>query len=328
MRSDAADGGPVEGAAAGGGPGWPRPVVAVLGATGSIGAQVAAAFGTTGYRVLAVARRRPPRAPGRQCVALDLATASAAETAGILTAAGAGLVVNATGGWLASAEENQQAHVEAVERLLDAAALMPARPRLVQIGSIHEFGPLEHGTAVDESYEPRPRTPYAVSKLAGSDAVLRAAREGRIEGVVLRAVNVFGPGVAAGSFLGTVVRRLRALPAGERLHLTVNSDQRDFVDVRDLADAVVRAAQSPLTALAVNIGRGEALGMRGMLGLLAEEAGLDPGVLELTGGPLRSKGGAWTRADVRLASRLLAWAPKISVRQSLRDMWEAAASEG
>ncbi|GAA3309054.1 hypothetical protein GCM10020295_72660 [Streptomyces cinereospinus] len=104
----------------------------------------------------------------------------------------------------------------------------------------------------------------------------------------------------------------------------MSRDRRDFVDVRDMADAVVRAAESPVSGRTVNIGRGEALDMRRMLELLVAEAGRGPGVLELTTRSVRSNGGSWTQADVRLANRLLGWAPKTSLRQSLRDMWEAA----
>jgi nucleoside-diphosphate-sugar epimerase len=305
--------------------GRPRPVVAVLGATGSIGTHVVSAFETRGHRVLAVARRRPPLTAGREFVELDLSATPSAEIAEILTKADARVMVNAAGGWLASLEENQLAHAELVKRLLRAAALMPAPPRFVQIGSIHEYGPVPHGTVIDESLEPKPQTPYGLSKLAGSSAVLRATRAGHVEGVVLRAANVYGPGVADGSFLGSVVRRLRELPTGDRLRLKVGKSERDFVDVRDLSDAVVRAARSSIAGRTVNIGRGEALDMRRMLELLVVEAGQDPGVLELTSGPVHSKGGDWTQVDVRLANRLLGWAPKTTVRQSLRDMWNAAA---
>ncbi|WUH88831.1 NAD(P)-dependent oxidoreductase [Streptomyces sp. NBC_00433] len=303
-----------------------RPVVAVLGATGTIGRQVVSAFETTGYPVLSVARTRPPAVSGHAFVAADLSAAPIAEIAGLLTAAGARVVVNASGGWLASPEENQRAHVDLVERLLRAAEMMPAPPRFVQIGSVHEYGPVPHGTVIEESYEPKPRTPYGLSKLAGSDAVLRAAREGRVPGVVLRAVNVFGPGTAGVGFLGSVVRGLRGLTPGDRLRLTVSRSQRDFVDVRDLADAVVRAAESSLAGQAVNIGRGEALDMSDLLTLLAAEAGYGPDVLDLASGSVRSHGGDWTRADIQRAGRLLDWAPKTSVRQSLRDMWESTAA--
>lgn len=324
MRNELADGGTGTAPVTGDRSGELRPVVAVLGATGSIGTHVVSAFESTGYRVLACARKCPPVVPGREYIDLDLSATSSAEIAEILTTAGARLVVNATGGWLASMEQNQHAHVELVQRLLYAAALMPTPPRFVQIGSIHEYGPVPHGTAIDESYEPAPRTPYGLSKLAGSNAVLQATRAGHVEGVVLRVVNVFGPGVAAGSFLGSVVRRLRALPAGDRLPLKVGRAQRDFVDVRDLADAVVRAAESSLAGRTFNIGRGEALDLHRILALLLVEAGQDPDVLELTSESVSSNGGDWTQVDGRLANRLLGWAPKISVRQSLRDMWEAA----
>ncbi|SHN06467.1 NAD-dependent epimerase/dehydratase family protein [Actinacidiphila paucisporea] len=303
-----------------------RPVVAVLGATGSIGRHVVSAFETTGYPVLSVARGRPPAAPGHAFVASDLSAAPIPEIAEILTTAGVRVVVNAAGGWLASPEDNQRAHVDLVERLLHAAALMPAPPRFIQIGSVHEYGPVPHGTVIDESYEPKPQTPYGRSKLAGSEAVLRATREGRVSGLVLRAVNVFGPGTAGVGFLGSVVHGLRALIPGDRLRLTVSRSQRDFVDVRDLADAVVRAAESSLAGQAVNIGRGEALDMVDLLTLLAAEAGHGPDVLDLASGSVRSHGGDWTRADIRLAGRFLDWAPKTSVRQSLRDMWESTAA--
>lgn len=304
--------------------GAPREAVAVLGANGSIGRHVVTAFETTGYRVLSVARKRLPGTGRSESVELDLSTASSARIAEALMATGARTVVNATGGWFASAQHNQHAHVEVVQRLMDAAALMPAAPRFVQIGSIHEYGPVPHGMVINESHMPAPRTPYARSKLAGTNAVLRATRTGHVRGVVLRAVNVFGPDVAAGSFLGSVVRKLRARTPGERLRLEVSRAERDYIDVRDLADATVRAAESAALGRAVNIGRGEALDMRRILELLVVEAGEDPDVLELTTGSVSSNGGDWTRADVRLADRLMGWVPKISVRQSLRDMWQAA----
>ncbi|MEU9158237.1 NAD-dependent epimerase/dehydratase [Streptomyces sp. NPDC048417] len=326
MHSDVTTGRTAASPSADGRFGEPRPAVAVLGANGSIGRHVVKAFETTGYRVLAVARKRPPTAAGSRFVELDLSVTSPAEIAEVMTAAGARLMVNAVGGWSASTEDNQHVHVELVQRLLDAAGLLPAPPRLLQIGSVHEYGPVPYGTVTSESYEPRPQTPYALSKLAGTEAVLRATRAGRVQGIVLRVVNVFGPDAAAGSFLGSVVRRLRALPAGARLRLEVSRDKRDYVDVRDLADAVVRAAESTLAGRTVNIGRGEALDMRRMLELLVAEAGQDPDVLDLTSGPVNSNGGAWTRADIRSARRLLGWAPKIDVRRSLRDMWETAAA--
>lgn len=306
------------------GAGGPHPVAAVLGATGSIGTHVVSAFEAKGYRVLGFARNRPRCAGEREFFELDLSAAPGEEIAEILTKADARLVVNAAGGWLASLEDNRLAHAELVERLLDAAALMPVPPRIVQIGSVHEYGAVPHGTAIDESVEPKPQTPYGLSKLAGSDAVVRAARAGAIEGVVLRAVNVYGPGTEGVGFLGSVVRGLRDLPPGDRLRLKVGTSDRDFVDVRDLSDAVVRAAESSVTGRIVNIGRGEALAMRRILELLVAESGHDPEVLELTSAAVDSKGGDWTLADIRLAHRLLGWAPKIPVRQSLRDMWNAA----
>ncbi|MFD0395270.1 NAD-dependent epimerase/dehydratase family protein [Streptomyces nogalater] len=171
-------------------------------------------------------------------------------------------VVNAAGGWLNTEDDNRYHHVRLVERLLAGTALMARTPRLVQIGSVHEYGPVPAGDAVDESREPRPVTVYARTKHAGSQAVLRATRAGDADGVVLRAVNVCGPWVTPASFLGTVTRRLSEAAPGEPVELTLSDARRDFVDGRDLADAVLRAATRPVTGEIFNIGRGEALPIR------------------------------------------------------------------
>ena len=39
---------------------------------------------------------------------------------------------------------------------------------------------------------------------------------------------------------------------------------------------------------------------------------------------MESKGGGWTKADIGHAKRVLGWRPVIGLRESLRDMWEAA----
>ncbi|MEE4421641.1 MULTISPECIES: NAD-dependent epimerase/dehydratase family protein [Streptomyces] len=296
----------------------------MLGATGCVGTGVCAAFASAGYEVLAVARRRPSGSVGDMFVPLDVSTADPAGLAGLLDGAGVQVVVNATGGWLTSEDGNERHHVRLVERLLTAAELCSSVPRVVQIGSIHEYGPVPYGSAIDESVVPRPTTPYARTKLAGSRLVLQAARAGRVPAVVLRAVNVLGPGVATASFLGSVVLRLRELPPGGRLPLSIGDFERDFIDVRDLADAAVRAAEAPLTGEVLNIGLGRAVGIRTILSLLLRAAGRDAETIDEGGEPVTSRGGDWTLADTRLARRLLGWAPRIGLQQSVRDMWEAA----
>ncbi|MFE9674858.1 NAD-dependent epimerase/dehydratase family protein [Streptomyces sp. NPDC006259] len=305
------------------GAGGPR--IAVLGASGCVGRCVSAALTREGHEVLAVARRGGPAVADHVFAGLDVAAVPPAELARLFARHRVRAVVNATGGWGTTEEEMRYAHITLVDRLLQALTLMEDRPRLVHLGSVHEYGPVPEPLSVDEDHVPRPTTMYARTKLAGSELVLDSTRSGRVDGLVLRPVNVCGPRTTPASFLGAVVGRLRAADPANPVTLRVADARRDFVDVRDLAEAVVLAVASPATGRVVNIGRGEATAMRELVELLAAAAELPPGSLRIEDGPIDSKGGNWTRADIRLAGRLLGWKPRIPLAEAMRATWEEPA---
>ncbi|MEU6605312.1 NAD(P)-dependent oxidoreductase [Streptomyces shenzhenensis] len=304
-----------------------EPAVAVFGATGCVGRAVTAAFVRAGRPVLEVARHRPPYANGNRFLALDAAAADPGELAGLLAAARVDTVVNATGGWVTGEEENERVHVHLVENLLAALARAPARTRLVQIGSVHEYGPLPAGTAAEETRPARPVSAYGRSKLAGAEAVLRATRAGLVDGVVLRVVNLCGPEAAEVGFLGAAVRRLRTATPEHPAELTVTDAHRDFLDVRDLAAAVLAAATAPVAGQVINVGRGRAVPVAHLLDLLVAAAGPPPGAVRLRAAPIDSRGGDWTRVDIGRAARSLGWRPAVELPESIKDMWDASRAD-
>jgi nucleoside-diphosphate-sugar epimerase len=293
-----------------------------------VGRQVCAAFAERGDEVLTIARRVPRDAPGDRAVALDAAATEPAVLTEVLTDWQASVVVNAAGGWGHTDEEMTRAHVVLVDRVVRALERMPGRPRLVQLGTIHEYGPVPDGTLIDESVPPAPETGYALTKYAGSRVVLDAARRGTVDGMVLRAVNMCGPYPPPESFLGGLVARLRnALADGSTVDLTIASARRDYVDVRDAARAVVLAAHAPaagpsgVAGRVVNIGRGEAVPMGDLVTLLLKAADFPLDRVRTRDADVTSKGGDWTRADIGLAREVLGWRPRIGLADSLRDMW-------
>ncbi|MEU5884554.1 NAD(P)-dependent oxidoreductase [Spirillospora sp. NPDC047279] len=299
--------------------------VAVVGATGCVGRQVCAALTRRDHDVLAIARRPAPHLADRAFAAVDVAAVDARTLAKTFEAERVEAVVNTSGGWGTTEEEMDYAHVRLVERLVEALALMDRPARLVHMGTIHEYGPAEWGTLIGESIEPRPVTPYARTKFAGSEAVLRAMSAGRIEGIVLRAANICGPHPAGGSFPGFLLRRLREIAAeGGALELSIAAAKRDFFDVRDAAEAAALAVRATTAEPVVNIGSGEAVDMREFVTLFVAAAGFPADVLKVDGGQVESKGGDWTRTDIRLAGAALGWTPATGLGESLRDMWEAS----
>ncbi|MDW3848655.1 NAD-dependent epimerase/dehydratase [Micromonospora sp. BRA006-A] len=298
--------------------------VAVMGASGCVGRQVCAAFAHAGHPVVAVSRRPASHLAAYRFRSLDLASVPPERLARVLDEERCDVVVNVTGGWGSTPEAMRHDHIGLTGRLVRAVAAAGRGPRLVHLGTIHEYGPVPDGAVIDESVPPAPVTEYARTKLAGSRSVLDATARGEIDGVVLRAVNLCGPYPAEPSFPGFLLRRLRAAAAGDDvLELTVASAHRDYLDVRDAADAIRRAAttDAAVTGQVVNIGRGEAVPMRELVRMAVAAAGIPSARVRLVAQPVDSKGGDWTLAGIRRAEQLIKWRPRIGLAASLSAMW-------
>lgn len=302
--------------------------VAVLGGTGWLGRHVCACLADRGHDVVVVARRPAPHTAAFRFAAMDLAAASAAEIGSLLRAERIGVVVNATDaanatdGWERTEAELAATNQALVNRMLEGISSLPWRSRLVHIGTMLEYGDVPAGRVIGEDTEPSPATPYTRTKLAGSEAVLAAARAGVVDGLVLRSANITGPFPSPASFPGKLLALLRSSAAtGLPLKVTVTGSTRDYVDVRDVAEAVARAAEAACTGRAVNIGSGEAVDAPTLVRTLVAVAGFPQDRLQLDHRDLDSLGGAWMRADIGLAADLLGWAPRICLRDSLLAMW-------
>ncbi|MFD3735166.1 NAD-dependent epimerase/dehydratase family protein [Streptomyces sp. NPDC058632] len=307
--------------------------IAVLGGTGWVGRHVCAELTRAGAEVLVVARHPVPHLAQHPFVRLDLATAPPAALRRLLadsrvhTIVNATDAANATDGWTVGEPALTRLNVDLVERLVAAAADLPRRIRVVHLGTILEYGETPWGTVVAETHPPHPATDYTRSKLAGSTAVLEAARAGAVDAMVLRVTNVCGPHPSPVSLSGKLVRQLtEAVRAGEPMTIDVADARRDFVDVRDVADAVALAVSSPVTGRAVNIGSGTATDITSVARLFVEAAGFPSRMLRERRRATTSLGGSWTCADIRLAAALLGWQPRRDLRSSLRDMWRLAAA--
>lgn len=154
--------------------------------------------------------------------------------------------------------------------------------------------------------------------------MLDAAGSGAVDGIVVRLANLCGPHPSSASFPGWLLESLRrARATGSDLTVRVADAQRDYVDVRDAAEALLRAADVGGTGTAFNIGRGEAVPIPELVRMSAEAAGLS-GRLRMRRDRVTALGGDWTRVDPGPAAYALGWRPRISLADSLRDAWRAA----
>nr|QBF51766.1 NAD(P)H-dependent ketoreductase [Streptomyces caniferus] len=301
--------------------------VVVLGASGFIGRQVSAAVRAAGGEPLLVARR-PFTTDPAHCVPLDLIGDGPDPLSRLLDTERPDAVVNAAGAvWSRAPETMRQANHTLVETVLAALAAASWRPRLVHLGSVFEYAPPPPGTPLDERAPTRPTTPYGQSKLDGTEAVLAASGEGRVDAVVLRLSNVIGAGTSPSSLLGQVAAQLHTADAGQEAVVRVSPlrASRDFVDVRDTADAVLAAASLPVGGQVINIGRGEAVPVRTMVERLIAASGRPARILEGAGAAVRTDTGLdWMQVATGTAQRLLGWSARHDLDSSARELWRAA----
>jgi NDP-hexose 4-ketoreductase len=308
--------------------------VVVLGADGFLGRHICAALAAAGAHGLRISRTAAggggPVPQRLRPVALDLVAAPPERLAELLD--GADVVVNAAGGvWQVNERQMYRANADFVARLVEAGTGLPHGPRLIHLGSVHEYSPAPPGGRVTEEQPTAPVTAYGRSKLLGAQAVLRASGGASgFHGVVLRIATVTGPGAPRGSLLGMVAHHLAGAAAAREagaepgpLELAPLLAHRDFVDVRDVADAVVATACAPTADVAgrvLNIGSGEAVDTRDLVARLIALSGTRVEVVERPGLAVARTDVRWQRLDISRAARLLGWRPRRGLEESLRDL--------
>lgn len=300
----------------------------VFGANGFIGRHVADAMrATPEIEVVGAGLGAPLPGPDEHWLDLDLlADDGRLETE--LRAASPDYLVNCTGATGGTAAELTRLNVLTTAALLEAITRSGIRTRLVHIGSAAEYGPGPTGRLVSETTRPRPVSPYGIAKLAATQFVAsRAAATASAaiwqDAVVLRVFNALGPAMSPGTLPGTALRRLTDAVASSmpRIEMGPLGAVRDFVDVRDIAAAVLAACRVPrLEAPIINVGSGTGHSARELVQALAERVGFTGEIGEAAAGSPRSSDVPWQVADVSLAERLLGWRATRDLRSSVELM--------
>jgi UDP-glucose 4-epimerase len=169
-----------------------------------------------------------------------------------------------------------------------------------------------------EGQTPRPRSPYAVSKLAAEYYIRTIGGLWGIETVCLRIFNAYGPGQHLPASNPPVVPYFlrQALRNGT---LVVNGDgnqTRDYVYVDDVISAMVAASTAPnVNGLVINIGSGAETRIRALADLVLKVTGSQTNIVSSAQTP-----GGVSRlcADLTLAAQKLNYKPSISLEEGLR----------
>jgi nucleoside-diphosphate-sugar epimerase len=152
--------------------------------------------------------------------------------------------------------------------------------------------------------------------------------DGRSEHPSLFAPKLTSPSALAVLFLAVkgLLAQLRA-PRVTAIETGPLDAWRDYVDVRDIAAAVVTAASARDLPPLINLGSGKAVQTREAVASLVAISGTGAAIHETAptnatkSGP--SGGTSWQLGDITRATQVLGWQPQVSLSESLGATWSA-----
>ena len=221
-------------------------------------------------------------------------------------------------------------NTEGTRRLAVMAAHAGVR-RIVYLSSIKVNGEQTTSGPFTESDVPRPDEAYGMSKWLAEQALWEAADGTSLEVVVVRPPLVYGPG-APGNFK----RLLKFIRLGLPLPLGSVRNQRSFMYVENLCDAIRMCLQHPAAAgRTFLLSDGEDISTPGLVWFLSQYLGrrsrlipFPTSLLEAGAGLLGFHGEAERllrslRVDSSAIRRTLQWNPPYSLHEGLRATAEA-----
>lgn len=279
-----------------------RKRVLLTGASGLIGRQTSTALAALGFDVIPVSRRGP-----------GLRGHLLADPEAVASAAHADLMVHLA--WHDGPDRmNAPANLDWVGaslRLLSAFAAAGGR-RVVMVGSCAEYDWQGPGR-MDEATPLRPASIYGAAKAATALASIAGAQTLGLSLAWARPFFCYGPGEPEGRLIGDLVR---GLAAGQPIACTDGLQRRDYLHTDDLGRALAELMQSPVEG-PVNVGSGEAIAVRDLIGAFARAAGRED-LIRLGAIDRRPDDPPLIEADVTRLREEVGFAPRYDLESGVR----------
>lgn len=190
-------------------------------------------------------------------------------------------------------------------------------PHVVYASSSSVYGSRENGPFFESDHVEKQSSPYGMSKCA---CELLAQVYYHLYGITctgLRFFTVYGPrgrvDMAPFIFMDAIAREKRINIFGD------GSVIRDFTYVDDIVDGVIKSIDRPIGCQTLNLGRGEPTILSNFIKTLEVIIG-KKAILNYTNAIIGDV--PLTHADISKAKELIGYAPKISVKEGLENMWK------
>lgn len=281
--------------------------ILVTGANGFIGKAVCARLIRAGHFVYALGSAEKPAAMCDMYLQCDLGNSERLN--GILTGKQVDCCIHLA--WTGLPDytyENSWISAQNSLKLLEVGHKTGIK-HFIYAGSCFEY--LNPEGTIPETWPIRNTDAYTAAKAGVLGLARQYCREQNIRFHWLRFFYVIGPGQKESSLIPYVVRSLKQ---GQTPVLRTAYNENDFIDVRDVAEAVLSVAEKNPEAELLNIGSGRTASIRSLTMEIMRAFGLTEEPRFEEHAPKVS-----FCADITRIRQLTGWEPQIELSQSIRD---------
>ena len=187
--------------------------------------------------------------------------------------------------------------------------------RAVYASSSSIYGDVKN-TPIKENADRKPINPYGQTKL-DDELLAEKLSKNNVSIIGLRYFNVYGIG-QIGSYAGVITKFLENIKNQKSFIVNGNGNQiRDFIHVKDIAQANITAMESKTKNGFFNIGTGIPTSINDLAKLMVE---LSNHKHEIIHGPQLEGDIEISQADMNFTNKSFNWSHKINLKEGLRDL--------
>jgi GDP-4-dehydro-6-deoxy-D-mannose reductase len=206
-------------------------------------------------------------------------------------------------------------NVEGTRRVLELAAALPGRPRVLLASSSHVYAPVTpESPRVSEDTPLGPARGYGKTKLAAERLAHEAVRRG-VDVVIARAFQHAGPRQSPRMMLSQWARQFAA--ADRPVEIYTRDAHVDLTDVRDVVWAYRLLIERGRSGEVYNVGSSRDCRTGDLVELLRRLADAGRVIVELRPGYKQD-----AIADITRLVERTGWRPAIPIEQTVADTWE------
>jgi GDP-4-dehydro-6-deoxy-D-mannose reductase len=210
--------------------------------------------------------------------------------------------------------------------LFEAVLSLKLSPKIQVAGSSEEYGLVNSNEIPMKETNPlRPLSPYAVSKVAQDLLAFQYFKSYGLRTVRTRGFNHTGPRRPEVFICSNFAKQIAEIEKKKKepvIYVGNLEARRDFTDVRDIARGYWLCLDKGEEGEVYNIGTGKTYSMREILDMLLSMSKIKVKV-EVDPKRLRPSDVPILLSDCTKLKELTGWQPKIPIRQSLEDLFNA-----